>query len=289
MSQRDVGDGTRPLADITNGWGLPTNFWSSHWRSKHAVGAADTYSTVQTLGAPLDELLSRAVRADQISATRRGKLHHPSEFTRTLTIADRPLTDIVDAERLLQLVAGGTTAILANVDKWLPPVGRVASVLEGATACETQSHVFATGPDAAGLSPHSDGEDNFLIQLEGQKDWSLWPPQGLQARGFRPDLLGPPAAQVRLQAGQVLYIPIGWIHAGDAGPSGSLHLTHQLVPQRAASVISRSVERLLWNGLGDSLAPAGMAESVNEEHVDLLVKRIRALYLPAFKGEPGER
>jgi ribosomal protein L16 Arg81 hydroxylase len=287
MSQRDVKVEDHMSVDITSDWGFPSDFWSSHWREKPAVGIMKTCSTDQVLGASLDDILSRAVRADQVSATRGGKLHHPFEFTRTLTIADRPLSDIVDAERLGQLVADGTTAILANVDQWLPPVGRVASALKGALGCETQAHVFATGPNVPGLPPHADGEDNFLIQLEGRKKWSLWPRQGLQARGFRADLLGPPAAQFSLGPGQILYIPIGWIHAGEAGVSGSLHLTHQLVPPRAARVIAQDLERLLWDDLGDTLAPKGLTQSLERDKVGLLVKQIRALYLHGSNSASG--
>ena len=68
----------------------------------------------------------------------------------------------------------------------------------------------------------------FVAQVEGSKTWRLGPPTRelpLADEVSRHTTLTAPVTEVRLDAGDVLYVPRGWLHEAQAGPAPSLHLT----------------------------------------------------------------
>jgi lysine-specific demethylase/histidyl-hydroxylase NO66 len=265
-----------PLEAILEGWGLPADFQASCWRRQHAIGKHPDASPVAILGGDLAEVLAPSVRADRVTLSTAGKLHHPAEYTRTKVLGDQPVSDVVDPQTVLHLVQAGATLILANAEAWIQPVGPTAESLAVASGCEVQAHVFATGPGFGGLDPHADGEDNFLIQLSGEKRWSLWPAAGVSPTREQAADLGEPAVEVLLRPGDVLYIPLGWFHAATAGSEGSLHLTYQVVPRFLLDVVLEQVEEALDPVLGDVPAPLGTPDRLLMEAVAEAVDHVRA-------------
>ena len=82
----------------------------------------------------------------------------------------------------------------------------------------------------AGLAPHFDDHDAFILQLEGSKEWRLYgfaAEQPLRGRHFDIDasLLGEPSQTLCLEAGDLLYVPRGLVHQAHATDTSSLHLT----------------------------------------------------------------
>ncbi|MFI1284354.1 JmjC domain-containing protein [Streptomyces sp. NPDC020858] len=89
-----------------------------------------------------------------------------------------------------------------------------------------------TPPRPSGF--HWDDHDTVIFQLEGAKRWNLHgatrtDPLRLDVEApEKPE--GPPLAEVVLQAGDVLYVPLGWWHAVAAAQGRSPHLTCGLTP-----------------------------------------------------------
>eukprot|EP01043_Picozoa_sp_COSAG02_P042209 COSAG02_NODE_3567_length_6548_cov_23.648007_3_plen_752_part_00 len=83
-------------------------------------------------------------------------------------------------------------------------------------------NLYATPPEAQGLVPHYDDHGVFVIQLEGQKRWTLWPGKcgatlpRLRDERSAPQLDAESALQYVLRPGHWLYIPRGWPHAAAA-------------------------------------------------------------------------
>ncbi|MEU3051535.1 cupin domain-containing protein [Streptomyces sp. NPDC006984] len=260
--------------DLFAAWGLPSDFVARHWRRTYAVGRGGPEAVAPGALPPtvLDRLLRQGLRADRVSVSTEGRLHHPAEFTQVRTLADRPVADLVDGERIHRLLDAGATVVLANAEHWVPEATDLSSRLSEDFGCEVQAHVFCTAADHSGLVPHVDGEENFLLQLAGSKTWSLWEREGTSASQVDPSRLGRPAAEVILKPGDVLYIPLGWVHAATAGDEGSTHITYQVVPASLVDVVLEQLGDLLDDLLGDRLsseprpidatAAAGIAERI---------------------------
>lgn len=244
--------------ELLLGWGMPADFRERHWRRLPATGRQGPAPVGVPTADQVRELLSSGLRADRVSVSTAGRMHHPAEFTVERVIAGRTVADIVDPGRLTTLLEQGATTILADGEHWMPWSLRLAADLVEEIGCEVQAHIFLTGGEQAGLVPHVDGEDNFLLQIEGGKSWSLWPPDGgASPRHVDPDRLGPPAMTVDLAPGDALYIPVGWVHAAVAGAQGSTHITYQLVPAGLLDSVLDQLAGELEPLLGDEFAAAG--------------------------------
>ncbi len=104
----------------------------------------------------------------------------------------------------------------------------VADHLQHPVGC----NLYLTPGRACGFKAHRDYQDTFFVQLSGTKHWSLWAPEpdGELPIRFEPitsiDVpTGPATVEFELSAGDVLYMPRGWIHAGTTSNEPSLHIT----------------------------------------------------------------
>ncbi|XP_042532602.1 ribosomal oxygenase 2 isoform X1 [Dipodomys spectabilis] len=90
------------------------------------------------------------------------------------------------------------------------------------------SNVYITPAGSQGLPPHYDDVEVFILQLEGEKHWRLYPPTVVLAREYSVEAetqIGKPTHEFTLKPGDLLYFPRGTIHQADT-PPGLAHSTH---------------------------------------------------------------
>jgi 50S ribosomal protein L16 3-hydroxylase len=86
-----------------------------------------------------------------------------------------------------------------------------------------------------GIGAHFDHSDNFVLQQSGVKEWTLASPRDLDPADIARRMMNVPDVGVhdlpqsdttcfRLEAGDLLYIPLFWIHSG-VSEAGSLSLS----------------------------------------------------------------
>jgi hypothetical protein len=128
--------------------------------------------------------------------------------------------------------ANGYTTVLDGVEQYLRPVGTLARALEVELNFATQVNAYVTPPQSTGLVPHYDDHDVLILQLQGSKTWHLYVgadrrPREIQRDGDKAvDLASLPApTDLLLEAGDVLYVPRGRVHAAEANAEQSIHLT----------------------------------------------------------------
>ena len=102
-------------------------------------------------------------------------------------------------------------------------------------------HVYAntylTPPHSQAMNPHADDREVFIVQLYGSKDWQVfqqvpieypYPHEQVGKNGLPvpPHVLeGDLAISTTLEAGDVLYIPRGYVHQAQCTDSPSFHVT----------------------------------------------------------------
>jgi len=126
----------------------------------------------------------------------------------------------------------GYTIVLDGVEQYVRPVGTLARSLEVELHFPIQVNTYVTPPGQIGLAPHYDDHDVLILHIEGSKAWHLYvgadmPPREIQRdKDKAVDVDGlPPPTDVRLEAGDVLYVPRGRIHAAATAADQSIHLT----------------------------------------------------------------
>jgi ribosomal protein L16 Arg81 hydroxylase len=141
-----------------------------------------------------------------------------------------PVTDIYK-----QFVAGNTL-VLHGVDMRWPPLATVIRMLEFACASPVTANAYLTPAGEQGYPTHYDTHDFFIFQLDGAKDWHFAAPDPANQHPIRSSSRvarreqgahGSDAAatDVTIEAGDLMYVPRGWVHYARASQDASLHMT----------------------------------------------------------------
>jgi ribosomal protein L16 Arg81 hydroxylase len=128
--------------------------------------------------------------------------------------------------------ADGYTIVMDGVEQYSRTLGTLARSLEVELNFPTQVNAYVTRPESPGLVPHYDDHDVLILQIEGSKTWQLYvgadlPPRDIQRakdKAVALESLSAPT-KLRLNAGDVLYVPRGRVHAAQTHSEPSIHLT----------------------------------------------------------------
>ncbi|MDP3952015.1 MAG: cupin domain-containing protein [Microbacterium sp.] len=176
-----------------------------------------------------------------------GKLDLPQGVARRTV--DGQVTPLRIGER--SRPSGGESWSFVDIASWHQPTADVVDDAWTGYRCDRSLSVFWSGPASTGFPTHYDTFHSILVQLSGSKAWRLGPgPIGTPSphqtwptiRGQLPNvgkLTLSRARDVSLSAGEALWLPPGWLHAGAANPKGSLHATWGLIPYSWAELIQR--------------------------------------------------
>ncbi len=117
-----------------------------------------------------------------------------------------------------------------------------------------QANAYLTPPGAAGLAPHHDTHDVFVLQVAGTKHWTVREPvvdtplprhvSDHDAAAGQPVLF-----EAVMEPGDTLYLPRGFVHSAAAQQGVSLHLTIGVLATTVHDVL-----RLLVDRAGDEVA-----------------------------------
>lgn len=136
----------------------------------------------------------------------------------------------------------GATVYLRGIQKHFPAVRACLARIEPLFAQRKLfANLFISPSNAVGLNAHFDATDFIVYQLEGEKQWALWPaPPPAEARKLTSKTMaafcqgvqqaGNPAASYALNAGEALYLPLYTIHAPRTSAAPSTHITMGFAP-----------------------------------------------------------
>ena len=129
----------------------------------------------------------------------------------------------------------GQTVTLVEVERAWLPLARLCHSLEAETLALVWVNLYWTPPNARGLREHVDTHDTVILQISGQKRWTIRSGTvPLPMRGMNPPVdaasAGEQVNDLTLRAGDLLYIPRGFVHSAETTNADSLHLTIAIEP-----------------------------------------------------------
>ncbi len=136
----------------------------------------------------------------------------------------------LDLVRVSDNFADGYTIVLNGVERYVRTISSLSHSIEVELNFPTQVNAYITPPESRGFVPHYDPHDALILQIQGSKVWHVSdaddvPPREMQRReGVAPAGL-PLPIDLRLEAGDVLYVPRGRFHAAETHVEPSVHLT----------------------------------------------------------------
>ncbi len=246
LTERDRDVGRAALARCV---GDPDRFLAGPYgRGPHLHRDGRSFDDLLCLADVDEALTSRGLRYPALRVVRDGEVIDRDCFTRTARTGRVRVDDLVEPGRLLDLFADGATIVLQGLQRWWPPLTTLCRDLEMALGHPVQANAYLTPPGAAGLAPHHDTHDVFVLQVAGTKRWSLREPV-LEAPLDRhqSDHAAAAAQPVLLEAelgpGDTLYMPRGVVHAAASLERLSLHLTVGILAVTAHDVVRRLLDR----------------------------------------------
>lgn len=233
----------------------------------------------------------------RLRLAREGRLVSPERFVHYRQVfAGDPLSiesHIVPA-RVHEQLASGATLVLDRLEGLHAATARFGLELQRQLIAPIQTNLYATRGPAHAFDLHADAGDSFVLQLSGEKRWTVYRPGRRPGRGVDPLL------DRVLGRNEVLYLPAGYWHRVAAAEGGSLHLTITATPPtlgvllgwasdqypevRAALDRRVSLDRPCGSGL--SGAVTSLARALGEGVVDDYVTMMRSLDRVSFLVRP---
>lgn len=236
---------------------------------------------------PLAELVAtNCLPARNLSLIAAGDLVPRSRYTNDKGL----LADAVEKH----VAAGGTLSFRA-LERILPAMASVCAELDRLLGHPTQANAYLTPPGRQGFDHHWDPHVAIVVQVRGSKVWELDPPDVVDPvapefvfTGFSPDLAerlrsGSCALTVRLEPGDVLWVPRGWIHnpySPDDATEPSLHITIGLLQRTRAWLLQQLLAGIVQDqrfreALPPRTDPAAQRGTCVQETVELAIEHLR--------------
>lgn len=124
----------------------------------------------------------------------------------------------------------GATLVINGIDETVPAIADLARSLSNEIGHPVQTNLYCSPAMQRGFSCHYDTHDVLILQIEGKKEWFVFPEtvqfptsETRSPSHQPPDV--PPYLQCTLQQGDLLYIPRGHWHYAISCDQPSLHLT----------------------------------------------------------------
>lgn len=213
----------------------------------HLRRHAGSFDDILSLADVDRALTGSGLRRPAVRLVRDGDVLPPASYTHSGRTGGTRVDDLIDPGRVLDLFAQGATVVLQGLQRWWAPAARFCRELELALGHALQANAYLTPPGAAGLAPHHDTHDVFVLQLAGTKHWvvrepSIDTPLPRHITDHEVAATRPVRMEADLQAGDVLYLPRGFVHSAAAQQGVSLHLTLGVLATTVHDVLARLVE-----------------------------------------------
>jgi hypothetical protein len=249
-------------------------------------GFGDLFSS-----AAADELLTeRGLRTPFIRMAKEGVVLPPERFTASGGFGAQ-VTDQVDSAMVLREFAGGSTIVLQGLHRTWPALRAFTRRLAAELGHPAQVNAYITPESSRGFDPHYDVHDVFILQISGEKHWSVHAPVLEHPRAGEPwsqrraavdaRAREEPVIDVVMRPGDALYLPSGWLHSATAQQGTSVHLTIGVAALTGADVVREIVSEI--SGMAELRMPlpiAGVAAGPGD--LEAVVREITAAVAKAL-------
>jgi len=143
----------------------------------------------------------------------------------------------------------GAALLMIGLEEWAVDLEQQTRSVANALEVDVSVNAYVGGPKSRGFAEHVDHHDVVVVQLEGEKDWTLWEPTLEEPLELPRHQEGAPEhelATLRLAKGDLLFVPRGvWHVARGTADSATAHLSFGLQPLTALHWLSAMRSELM--------------------------------------------
>jgi ribosomal protein L16 Arg81 hydroxylase len=153
-------------------------------------------------------------------------------------------------QALIGHVRSGATLVLENAERYDAAVAGFLDRLSSDLCFATRANVYFSQPRQQGYQNHYDTHDFFILQVEGEKEWFIFPATVAEPlfdqkhHGMTPPPESELVMRCTLTKGDVLYVPKGMWHYACATAQPSVHLTIALFQRTGIDFLTWLVNEL---------------------------------------------
>lgn len=242
-------------------------FFARHWEREHLfIRRADPgYYRHLITAADLENLISNSdARYPAIRLAKGGGYFPPEVYTRDVKHGDENFLGVPDVKRIADEYRRGATVALPAIHRTWKPLGVLCDALGSRFDHPAHANAYMTPGNAAGFTPHYDVHEVFVLQIAGKKRWSIYAP--VITLPHRSQLFTPQAysgqsamVEVELNAGDLLYLPRGFLHSTTTSDSFSAHVTIGITVYTWADLLKEFLAAALEDPRLRTALPAGFA------------------------------
>ena len=214
----------------------------------HVKGTPERTAAIMTL-AGLNSLMSMtSVWSPQTMKlfVDRNPVPVPDYCARSLALGAEGTALRPDPDRVQDWIGKGASVILNDIDALAPGVRQLANELQEATGGRSQANLYFSMSQRQAFGPHCDVHEVFAVHCNGEKVWNIYEnredtpvnhPSFQFADEERARRAGKVAEQVKMQPGDLLYIPRGRYHDALASENGALHIAFGVTMPKALDLL----------------------------------------------------
>jgi ribosomal protein L16 Arg81 hydroxylase len=265
----------------------PRDFLATYFGKKplHIKGGRDKFASVLTWSGLNDMLnLSGLWSAKSLGLFVDGEKVPPQQYCAPALNRDgqqvmQPLPD-----RVAEFLRGGAALVCDEVDNVAPGIGAVAAAIERELVGKVQSNLYCTWAGRQAFRSHFDVHDVFALHLEGVKSWKVYegradhpinhPAFQRLGQAHHDRARGAVAMEVKMEAGDLLYLPRGQYHDALASSDGSIHVTMSTTFPIGLDLITLLFEAAIGDSLFRQNLPRAGDDAAFSAHVNALADRL---------------
>lgn len=223
-------------------------FFREHWEAKPLVvvrRCRDYFQSLLSLEEVECVIATPNLRHPEIRMVNADRTVAPEEYTAR--------GDVLDVSKLYQLFGDGSSILLSQLDARVPQLAAFCGAMQREFGARFQANVYLTPGNAKAFKPHYDSHDVFVLQVANSKHWKIYRapvtlPLREQAFDSSVHEAGATTLEFDLHAGDMVYIPRGFVHDARSHGETSLHITIGVLGYTWTDVLQ---EALLGVGLRD--------------------------------------
>jgi ribosomal protein L16 Arg81 hydroxylase len=276
---------------------FPAVFGAEYWGQKPLLSRAadlgqdfsDLFST-----AAVDELVAdRGIRTPFVRMANEGTVLPSARFTGSGGFGAE-ISDQLDGEKVLREFTDGSTLVLQGLHKTWAPLAEFTRQLIADVGHPSQVNAYITPASSRGFDPHYDVHDVFVIQIAGEKRWTIHEPVHRDPLRDEPwtdhraavtdRAESAPYLEATFAPGDVLYLPRGWIHSATALGDFSIHLTIGVSAHTRSELAERMIAHLTASPSLRAALPMSV-DRMSQDHLQSLVREATADLIELLRGD----